>query len=784
MAGTSESGRARRSSADLGKRQAGRYVLGDLLGRGGMAEVFAGSSLGDHGFSKPVAIKRLLPELANDKVFVDRLIQEAKLLVGMTHGNVVSVIDLARDGEDVFLVMDFVDGPSLRQLLKARGSKPLPLGISSYIVQSACSGLEFAHARPGGAIIHADISPSNLLLTTSGEVRVADFGIARREGGGWGVVEGKWAYMAPEQARGEPLTPRSDVFALGVVLYELITGAHPFGRQVTAEERESGQMRVIPPRIVKPSVPHGLDAICMRALAHDPRERYASMQKLADAIMDERFTNQWRDSASDLAKLIGEAGPAALGIGTAVPAPTNGPRTMVTDRPVTLFTRSLIDVTPAGGRRSAPRVSDRQSQNKVPDRASQSQMSSSAASASASRSSSSHVDNASRSSASHVENPSASAVAPEHEPASASRSASASVIVEQSPGDNRSSSAQGQAAVMAKLLEMPNLFNPNGAGMPQWQLHQNQAAPPQELASVHGGTAVSAHGGQTGVGAGEVRSNKWAISVMALAAILGVVAAIVMQTRPKNEQPQTEAVVARGSDQEIAPTKKTPPPDESTKPVDLTPQKIPGDPNQPLDLSNPQTQAPITQATATPPTQTPNTQTATPPTAPPTTPLKTPPGPTITQTTETIPTTTPGELPKLTDPSTTAPDAESLARKEAEAKEAAAKEAEKKKNAARVQTPRLGTRRDRDPSEEDDPPRRAKLSEDVGFLRVGAYPSGWVSINGGPKKAAPTRIELAPGKYKVKIFTDFESKVRTVTIDAGQVKIINVDWGQNEIQEN
>ena len=114
-------------------------------------------------------------------------------------------------------------------------TRGLSLGVASYIVQAAAAGLEFAHARPGGAIIHADISPSNLLLTTSGEVRVADFGIARREGGGHGIVEGKWAYMAPEQARGEPLTPRSDVFALGVVLYELITGAHPFGRQVTAE---------------------------------------------------------------------------------------------------------------------------------------------------------------------------------------------------------------------------------------------------------------------------------------------------------------------------------------------------------------------------------------------------------------------------------------------------------------------------------------------------------------------------------------------------------------------
>jgi serine/threonine protein kinase len=310
-------------------------VLGELLGRGGMAEVFAGQSMGSHGFQKPVAIKRLLPELANDTVFVERLIGEAKLLVGMQHGNIVSVLDLARDGDDVFLVMEFMDGPSVRQLLKARGTRGLPIGVATYIVQMAATGLEFAHGRPGGAVVHADISPSNILLTTSGEVRVADFGIARREGNGNGIVEGKWAYMAPEQARGESLTPRSDVFALGVVLYELICGQHPLGRQVTADERESAPLNVIPPRVVKPSIPPGIEAICMRALAHDPRERYSRMQQFIDALVEERFSNGWREGANDLAGVIREVTP---GSG----ASHGGPRTVHTDRPVTIVTRSLI----------------------------------------------------------------------------------------------------------------------------------------------------------------------------------------------------------------------------------------------------------------------------------------------------------------------------------------------------------------------------------------------------------------------------------------------------------
>jgi serine/threonine-protein kinase len=326
-----------------------------------MAEVFGGHAMGSHGFQKPVAIKRLLPELANDDVFVERLIGEAKLLVGMQHGNIVSVLDLARDGEDVFLVMEFVDGPSLRQLLKARGSRGLPIGVATYIVQSAAAGLEFAHGRH---VIHADISPSNLLLTTSGEVRVADFGIARREGNGAGVVEGKWAYMAPEQVRGEPLAPRCDVFALGVVLYELITGQHPLGRQCTEQERESGPIRIVPPRVVNPAIPAGIDAICMKALAHDARDRYARMQQLIDALVEDRWANGWRESASDLATVIRACAPPGSVVS---PAPA-GPRTVVTDRPVTIVTRSLISASqrPAETEVSPPPTMARGSAPAVP----------------------------------------------------------------------------------------------------------------------------------------------------------------------------------------------------------------------------------------------------------------------------------------------------------------------------------------------------------------------------------------------------------------------------------
>jgi serine/threonine-protein kinase len=491
-----------RPSTDPGARRAGgRYVLGDLLGRGGMAEVFAGHSIGDHGFQKPVAIKRLLPELASDQVFVERLISEAKLLVGMQHGNIVSVLDLARDGDDVFLVMEYVDGPSLRQLLKSRGHRGLPLGVATYIVQNSAAGLEFAHARPGGAVIHADISPSNLLLTTSGEVRVADFGIARREGGGHGIVEGKWAYMAPEQARGEPLTPRSDVFALGVVLYELICGAHPFGRQVTAEERDSEPMRVIPPRVVKPSIPHGIDAICMRALAHDPRDRYSRMQQLIDALVEERFSNGWREGASDLANAIRECSPQSA---------THQPRTMITDRPVTIVTRSLLkELTPVR-RGSSPRVEG----TPVPTRDS---------------------------------------IPPI--PDSGARTTNA-ILAE-------------DILRAAALMELPPMLRADGTPMPPFRLSNDAMLPGQDLASVHGGHTVD--GTAHGVEAVEGRSTmRWTIGVLAIAAVIGAIAAVAIQMGPSKQTPASDTT----ADQLLNPPMPAPTPTPAPAPlIDPDPPK-------------------------------------------------------------------------------------------------------------------------------------------------------------------------------------------------------------------
>jgi len=670
-------------------------VLGDLLGRGGMAEVFAGHSVGDHGFQKPVAIKRLLPELANDVVFVDRLIEEAKLLVGMQHGNIVSVLDLAREGDDVFLVMEFVDGPSLRQLIKARGSRGLPLGVATYIVQSSAAGLEFAHARPGGAIIHADISPSNLLLTTSGEVRVADFGIARREGLGQGVVEGKWAYMAPEQARGESLTPRSDVFALGVVLYELLTGQHPFGRAVTANQRDD-QMRVIPPRVVKPTIPHGLDAICMRALAHDARDRYGRMQQLIDALVEERFANGYREGASDLAQAIREVAPKSdLG----------APRTMHTERPITIVTRSLLreltpelrpssptpppqyplgpldppprdafPMQPTVGAQTMARLADPPPPNEFPMQPTVG------------------VQTTAR----FVDPP-----PPDQFPMLPTSGAPTMArTVDQL--------ALAQAAnAAAAMLQLPGILRVDGPPMPRFRL-SDAALAGDELASVVGGHTLTGHGGAVAV---EPRGQRWTIAVLAVAALIGVGAAVAIQLTPE-----------RGEPTRVQAVRATMPPDKTGDQAPSTPEKTPAPPaHQVAPVTPPQTPTIID----TPPTPTP--------------------APTITDTPLTPPTITDTPPP---DTAPAPPDAP-------------------KTSADPGADPKAGDSRPggkRPPANRD-----ANRHKEPGTLSVQSVPWSWVTVN-GQQKETPDKFSLAPGTYTVTFFNEKNGLTKTerVTIESGK----------------
>ena len=217
---------------------AARYRVQRKIASGGMAEIFLALQLGVEGFQKQVVLKRILPSLAADPSFVRMLVDEAHIASTLNHSNLVQVLDLRHSGSEYFLVLEFVDGWSLEQVRrraqKAKLKLPLPLALT--IVGALCRALAYVHSRTRDGrrlgIVHRDVTPQNVLLSAEGEVKLADFGIAKalgkREKSATGVIKGKFAYMSPEQAAGEELDHRSDLFSVGTVLYLLTTGKKPF----------------------------------------------------------------------------------------------------------------------------------------------------------------------------------------------------------------------------------------------------------------------------------------------------------------------------------------------------------------------------------------------------------------------------------------------------------------------------------------------------------------------------------------------------------------------------
>ena len=221
----------------------GRYALFDFIGKGGMAEIYLARQKTELGPARRCVVKQILPELARDPAFSDMLVHEAKLAARLSHANVVQVFDLGREGERLFIAMEYVEGFDLNNLLRrcSRAKVPLPFELGVHVVCEALKGLDYAHrrtddeGRPLG-IVHRDVSPSNLLVSFEGEVKVCDFGIARANellgasAAGSAAHElgealkGKAGYMSPEHARGEAIDARADVFAAGIVLWELAAG--------------------------------------------------------------------------------------------------------------------------------------------------------------------------------------------------------------------------------------------------------------------------------------------------------------------------------------------------------------------------------------------------------------------------------------------------------------------------------------------------------------------------------------------------------------------------------
>ncbi|WP_434042932.1 MULTISPECIES: serine/threonine-protein kinase [Sorangium] len=267
----------------------GRYTLFDHIGQGGMADLYLARVRTDLGAARLVAIKEVAPRFAHDPRFVEMLASEARLAAGLRHASIVQVEDLGREDGALFIAMEYVEGFDLRELLRrcARQKVKLPVAFSLLIVVEALQALAYAHRK---GVVHRDVSPSNVLLSFEGEIKLCDFGIARaheRSGGALDeALQGKAGYMSPEQARGEPLDARSDLFTTGVLLWELLAGRRMYsagpGASLSKEDARGELLDLARRAEIPPLVERGLPeeealhAIVARALAVAPDDRYPS----------------------------------------------------------------------------------------------------------------------------------------------------------------------------------------------------------------------------------------------------------------------------------------------------------------------------------------------------------------------------------------------------------------------------------------------------------------------------------------------------------------------------
>ncbi|HLK89068.1 MAG TPA: serine/threonine-protein kinase [Polyangia bacterium] len=285
-------------SYEIKPEKFGRYVLLDRIGAGGMAEVFRAVMPGVEGFQRTFVVKRILGERAKSPYFVDMFVQEARINALLHHPNIVQVFDFGNVGGTYFLAMEYVRGRDVSELLRRLRNcdRPCPVAIATFIAHEVAVALGYAHALTGADgtplhIVHRDISPSNIICLRTGGVKLLDFGIAKAIGEpevektGHGMFKGKLSYIAPERIKDLPVDGRSDLFSLGVVLWELLAGQKLFrGKSDLQTLKNVAEMEIPAPSALRPDVPPELDRIVLRALARDPAERYPSGQALADDL--------------------------------------------------------------------------------------------------------------------------------------------------------------------------------------------------------------------------------------------------------------------------------------------------------------------------------------------------------------------------------------------------------------------------------------------------------------------------------------------------------------------
>jgi serine/threonine protein kinase len=294
----------------------GKYDLLALLATGGMAEIWLARVPGMSGFEKLVVIKRLLDKLARDHEYVEMFLDEARINARLAHSNVAQVLELGQVEGKYFMAMEYVPGLSVSQVGKRATQRlgDVPQEVACGIVSQACAGLHYAHqmTMPDGTplgIIHRDVSPQNLIMTFEGLVKVLDFGIAkahdRRSKTKTGLVKGKFSYMSPEQCLGQALDRRSDVFALGIVLFELSTARRLFKRGSTYDTYTAITKADVPrPRTLNPKIDPAVEAVILRALQLRVEDRYATAEEMQEALDQAMRGIGLRGSATDLGKFM------------------------------------------------------------------------------------------------------------------------------------------------------------------------------------------------------------------------------------------------------------------------------------------------------------------------------------------------------------------------------------------------------------------------------------------------------------------------------------------------
>ena len=295
----------------------GRYQLVSWLGRGGMAETWRAQLMGAAGVTKSVLIKKVLPEYADDEAFISMFISEARISATLSHGNVAQVFDFGRVDGEYFLAMEFVDGQPLHRVLKRAmkgGMAALPIPAAVFIAMEMCRGLHYAHTRINGSgaplgIVHRDISPDNVLLGYEGQIKIVDFGIAKAQllrgfKTAPGVVKGKYLFFSPEQARGEEVDARTDVWATGVVLYELLCGRLPVEGPPHVVMMKVAHGEIPPLSELRPDLPAELNDVVLKALNPDQTQRFASSHAFGDALAGFLYSNYPRFSSLSVAHLL------------------------------------------------------------------------------------------------------------------------------------------------------------------------------------------------------------------------------------------------------------------------------------------------------------------------------------------------------------------------------------------------------------------------------------------------------------------------------------------------